>query len=114
MMGIGVSGSDKAGLLMSNLGLLHPDAGSIKVDDEEAVGLYGAGLDRVRRKFGMLFQNASLFDSLPVWENVAFGLIQGQRMGRDKARDIALQRSEERRVGKECVSTCRSRWSPYH
>src|SRR3546814_21094240 len=40
----------------------------------------------------MLFQNAALFDSLPVWENVAFGLIQGQRMGRDKARDIALQK----------------------
>src|SRR3546814_16316379 len=74
-------------------GLLHPDAGSIKVDDEEVVGLYGAELDRVRRKFGMLFQNAALFESLPVWENVAFGLIQGQRMGRDKARDIEIGRA---------------------
>src|SRR3546814_19367539 len=114
MLVIGGSGSGKSVLLKCILVLLHPDAGSILVDGEEVVGLYGAELDRVRRKFGMLFQNAALFDSLPVWENVAFGLIQGQRMGRDKARDIALQRSEERRVGKECVSTCRSRWSPYH
>lgn len=92
MLVIGGSGSGKSVLLKCILGLLHPDAGSIKVDDEEVVGLYGAELDRVRRKFGMLFQNAALFDSLPVWENVAFGLIQGQRMGRDKARDIALQK----------------------
>ncbi len=44
------------------------------------------------RKFGMLFQGAALFDSLPVWENVAFGLIQGKRMGRARARDIAMQK----------------------
>jgi phospholipid/cholesterol/gamma-HCH transport system ATP-binding protein len=92
MLVIGGSGSGKSVLLKCILGLLHPDAGSIKVDGEEVVGLYGADLDRVRRKFGMLFQNAALFDSLPVWENVAFGLIQGQRLARDKAREIALQK----------------------
>src|SRR3546814_5098674 len=60
MLVIGGSGSGKSVLLKCILGLLHPDAGSIKVDDEEVVGLYGAELDRVRRKFGMLFQNAAL------------------------------------------------------
>jgi phospholipid/cholesterol/gamma-HCH transport system ATP-binding protein len=46
----------------------------------------------VMKKFGMLFQGAALFDSLPVWENVAFGLIQGRGVGRAKARDIAIQK----------------------
>ena len=44
------------------------------------------------KKFGMLFQGAALFDSLPVWENVAFGLIQGRGMARAKARDIAIEK----------------------
>ncbi len=92
MLVIGGSGSGKSVLLKCILGLLHPDDGSIKVDGEEVVGLYGSDLDRVRRKFGMLFQNAALFDSLSVWENVAFGLIQGQRMDRAKARGIALEK----------------------
>jgi phospholipid/cholesterol/gamma-HCH transport system ATP-binding protein len=89
---IGGSGSGKSVLLKCILGLLHPEAGSIKVDGEEVVGLYGVELDRVRRKFGMLFQNAALFDSLTVWENVAFGLMQGLRMDRRKAREIALEK----------------------
>lgn len=92
MLVIGGSGSGKSVLLKCILGLLHPDAGSIEVDGEEVVGLYGEDLDRVRRKFGMLFQNAALFDSLTVWENVAFGLIQGQRMDRDAAHKIAIER----------------------
>ena len=89
---IGGSGSGKSVLLKCILGLLHPDDGSIQVDGEEVVGLMGEDLDRVRRKFGMLFQNAALFDSLTVWENVAFGLIQGQRKPRDEARNIALEK----------------------
>ncbi len=92
MLVIGGSGSGKSVLLKCILGLLHPEAGSIKVDGEEVVGLYGEELDRVRRKFGMLFQNAALFDSLAVWENVAFGLIQGQRMDREEARRIAFEK----------------------
>ena len=89
---IGGSGSGKSVLLKCILGLLHPDAGSIQVDGEEVIGLAGEDLDRVRRKFGMLFQNAALFDSLTVWENVAFGLIQGQHMPREEARVIALEK----------------------
>ena len=89
---IGGSGTGKSVMLKCILGLLHPDAGSIQVDGEEVVGLQGADLDRVRRKFGMLFQNAALFDSMSVSENVAFGLVQGQKMGRAEARKIALEK----------------------
>lgn len=89
---IGGSGSGKSVLLKCILGLLHPDGGSILVDGQEVVGLYGSALEEVRTKFGMLFQNAALFDSLPVWENVAFGLIQGQGMSREEAKVVALEK----------------------
>jgi phospholipid/cholesterol/gamma-HCH transport system ATP-binding protein len=89
---IGGSGTGKSVLLKCILGLLHPEAGSIQVDGEEVVGLQGQDLDRVRRKFGMLFQNAALFDSMTVWENVAFGLVQGQSMNRREAKAIALEK----------------------
>ncbi len=89
---IGGSGSGKSVLLKCILGLLHPDSGSILVDGQEVVGLYGSALEEVRTKFGMLFQNAALFDSLPVWENVAFGLIQGKGMDRDEAKAVALDK----------------------
>ena len=89
---IGGSGTGKSVLLKCILGLLHPEAGSIKVDGEEVVGMNGQDLERVRRKFGMLFQNAALFDSMTVSENVAFGLVQGQHMGRKEAREIALEK----------------------
>ncbi len=65
------------------------------------VGLMGQDLDRVRRKFGMLFQNAALFDSLTVWENVAFGLIQGQRKPRNEARAIALEKLSHVGLGED-------------
>ncbi len=89
---IGGSGTGKSVMLKCILGLLHADAGSIQVDGEEVVGLQGQDLERVRRKFGMLFQNAALFDSMPVWENVAFGLMQGQAMARKEAKEIALEK----------------------
>jgi phospholipid/cholesterol/gamma-HCH transport system ATP-binding protein len=89
---IGGSGTGKSVLLKCMLGLMQPDAGSIEVDGEDTTHLRGKDLDRVRRKFGMLFQNAALFDSLPVWENVAFGLIEGERMDKKKAHGIALEK----------------------
>jgi len=89
---IGGSGTGKSVMLKSILGLLIPESGSIKVDGEEVVGLSGRELGRVRAKFGMLFQGGALFDSLKVWENVAFGLIQGRKMPRDQARDIAVDK----------------------
>jgi len=89
---IGGSGSGKSVLLKCILGLLTPEAGSIQVDGEEVVRMKGRDMERVRRKFGMLFQNAALFDSQPVWENVAFGLIQGERMSLDAAKKIAIEK----------------------
>ena len=89
---IGGSGSGKSVTLKCILGLLQPESGSIQVDGEEVVGLGGESLEEVRRKFGMLFQNAALFDSLQVWENVAFGLTQGHGMARREAREIAFDR----------------------
>jgi len=87
---IGGSGTGKSVLLKCILGLLVPEEGSIEVDGEEVVGMSGQDLERIRRKFGMLFQNAALFDSLSVWENVAFGLTQGEGMARAEAKEIAL------------------------
>ena len=89
---IGGSGSGKSVTLKCVLGLVHPDGGSIKIDGEEVVGLRGAERERVLRKFGMLFQGSALFDSLRVWENVAFGLIQGRGMARDAAKEVALRK----------------------
>jgi phospholipid/cholesterol/gamma-HCH transport system ATP-binding protein len=88
---IGGSGTGKSVLLKCVLGLLRADAGSIKVDGEETIHLWGSERERVRGKFGMLFQGSALFDSLPVWENVAFGLIQGDRMPRRQAKEVALR-----------------------
>ena len=89
---IGGSGTGKSVLLKCILGLLEPDAGTIEVDGRDVVGLHGDEHDTVMRKFGMLFQNAALFDSLPVWENVAFGLIEGEGMQRALAKKIALEK----------------------
>ncbi len=88
---IGGSGTGKSVLLKCILGLLAPDAGSIKIDGEEVIGLSTAERERVNRKFGMLFQGAALFDSLSVWENVAFGLIQAHGMSKAEAKPIAIQ-----------------------
>jgi phospholipid/cholesterol/gamma-HCH transport system ATP-binding protein len=71
---IGRSGSGKSVLLKHLIGLLQPDAGEVLIDGENIVPMNERQLLRVRRKFGMLFQNAALFDSMTVAENVAFGL----------------------------------------
>ena len=89
---IGGSGTGKSVMLKCILGLLQPDAGSIRIAGEEVVGLKGKARDAYLSRFGMLFQGAALFDSLAVWENVAFGLIQGRHMARAKARDIAFEK----------------------
>ena len=89
---IGGSGSGKSVLAKCILGLMQPDAGSIEIDGEETTGLSSGERERVMRKFGMLFQSAALFDSLPVWENVAFGLIQGHGVARAEAKETAIEK----------------------
>ena len=88
---IGGSGTGKSVMIKCVLGILRPDEGEILVDGELVTHLRGGAREAFLRKFGMLFQNAALFDSLPVWENVAFGLIQGHGVKRKKAKDIAIE-----------------------
>ncbi len=98
---IGGSGTGKSVTLKCVLGLLTPEAGSIKVDGEEVIGLRGTSRERILRKFGMLFQGSALFDSLAVWENVAFGLIQGRGMARAQAKETALSKMAQVGLGAE-------------
>ncbi|MCC9625577.1 ATP-binding cassette domain-containing protein [Thalassospira sp. MA62] len=89
---IGGSGTGKSVTLKCVLGLLTPDQGSITVDGVEMTNASRAERDAMLDKTGMLFQGAALFDSLTVWENVAFGLIEGRGMKPKDARDIAIAR----------------------
>lgn len=89
---IGGSGSGKSVSLKCVLGLIAPDEGSVEIDGVDVHTLSSRDREEVNSRIGMLFQNAALFDSLPVWENVAFGLIQGKKMARKKARDIAIEK----------------------
>ena len=98
---IGGSGTGKSVMLKCLLGLLRPQRGSIRIDGEEIVGVGGAARSRALARFGMLFQNAALFDSLPVWENVAFGLIQGKGRARAEARETALEKLAQVGLGEE-------------
>ncbi len=91
---IGGSGSGKSVALKCLLGLLRLDGGGIFVDGRQIAGR-GArrgAAGAARRRIGMLFQNAALFDSLCVWENVAFGLIHGRGMKAAAAREIAMDK----------------------
>ncbi len=89
---IGGSGSGKSVTLKCILGLLTPDSGIIEIDGESVVGIGDHEREGINAKIGMLFQNAALFDSLAVWENVAFGLIEGQGKARGEARTIAMDK----------------------
>jgi phospholipid/cholesterol/gamma-HCH transport system ATP-binding protein len=89
---IGGSGTGKSVFVKCILGLLHPEAGSVRIDGVETIGMKRGNRAQLMYKFGMLFQGAALFDSLRVWENVAFGLVQGRGMERAKARRIALEK----------------------
>jgi phospholipid/cholesterol/gamma-HCH transport system ATP-binding protein len=89
---IGGSGSGKSVLIKCILGLIEPDGGSIEIDGSEVIGMPAAEREKIMKKFGMLFQGSALFDSLPVWENVAFGLIAGQGVNRAAAKEVALRK----------------------
>ncbi|MCB9948439.1 MAG: ABC transporter ATP-binding protein [Rhodospirillaceae bacterium] len=89
---IGGSGTGKSVLMKCILGLLDPDRGTVHVDGRDTTRLSGSERDRLMRHFGMLFQGAALFDSLPVWQNVAFGLMQAKGMSRGEAKRIALSK----------------------
>lgn len=89
---IGGSGSGKSVLIKSILGIVTPDAGSIKIDGEEVTKLSFRQRQPILAKFGMLFQGGALFDSLPVWENISFALLQNRRIDREGAKKLAVEK----------------------
>jgi phospholipid/cholesterol/gamma-HCH transport system ATP-binding protein len=95
---IGPSGSGKTVLLRHMIGLLRGDAGKVLVDGVDIAHLAGEGLTSFRRKFGMLFQNAALFDSMNVYDNVAFPVIEAYR-GKELPDVPAIVRNNLRLVG---------------
>src|SRR5579885_3604439 len=86
---IGGSGSGKSVLLKCILGLIEPDAGTIEIDGRDVLRLPRGERAAIRSQIGMLFQNGALFDSLPVWENVAFGLLAQRKATRAEGRSRA-------------------------
>lgn len=98
---MGRSGSGKSVLLKHILGLMAPDDGSIEIDGVEIVGMSERELDEVRKKFGMLFQGAALFDSLTVEENVGLSLREHTRLPEEEIRRKVAERLEW--VGLESV-----------
>ncbi|MEE4188441.1 MAG: ATP-binding cassette domain-containing protein [Roseobacter sp.] len=96
MVIIGGSGTGKSIALKCVLGLVKPDSGTVLVDGKNAED--ETDRDAFLARFGMLFQGSALFDSLPVWQNVAFRLLRGSlKRPRDEARAIAIEKL--RRVG---------------
>ncbi len=95
MVIIGGSGTGKSVTLKCVLGLIKPDAGDILVDGKSALS---GDRDAFLAQFGMLFQGGALFDSLPVWQNVAFRLLRGKnKLNKSQAHELAIEKL--RRVG---------------
>ncbi len=84
---VGPSGSGKTVLLKHLNLLLRPDSGTIVIDNVEVTKLGATGLDAVREKFGMLFQAGALFDSMSIFDNVAFPLVEKTRLTRAEIAD---------------------------
>jgi phospholipid/cholesterol/gamma-HCH transport system ATP-binding protein len=98
---IGGSGTGKSVTIKCILGLLRPDRGKIYINGRDVTYLAGRAREEVNAKVGMLFQGSALFDSLRVWENVAFKLIRTQRMSKRSAKDVALAKLAKVGLGPE-------------
>lgn len=92
---IGPSGEGKSVLIKHLIGLLQPDSGQVEVEGESIIGIRRSELNRIREKFGMLFQNAALFDSMNVFENVAFPLQEKTKLGKDEIRSRVISALED-------------------
>lgn len=88
---IGPSASGKSLILKTILGLAQPNNGHVRIDGEEITALKGNDREPFVRRMGMLFQQNALFDSLTVWENVAFRLLQDKKLSRAQAKEIAVE-----------------------
>ncbi|MDO9289076.1 MAG: ABC transporter ATP-binding protein [Thermodesulfovibrionales bacterium] len=92
MVVIGGSGSGKSVLIKHIIGTLKPDKGSVLIDGVDIATLSENELYETRKRFGMLFQMAALFDSMRVWENVAFALMRHGKLKENDAKEIAIEK----------------------
>ena len=90
---MGPSGTGKSVLLKNIIGLLRPDSGEIWVDGENIVGMSEKDLYRVRRKFGVLFQDGALFGSMNLYDNIAFPLREHTKKPEREVREIVLEKA---------------------
>ncbi|WP_396271466.1 ABC transporter ATP-binding protein [Hyphomonas sp.] len=98
---IGGSGSGKSVMLKNALGLMTPDRGRIFFDGEDVTNATGKARETMRARVGMLFQSGALFDSLTVWENVAFRLINSEGTRRKDAKERAIETLKKVRLGSD-------------
>lgn len=98
---IGGSGSGKSVMLKTALGLMTPDSGTILFDGEDVTKATGKTREKMRARIGMLFQSGALFDSLTVWENVAFRLINSEGISRKQAKERAIETLKKVRLGSD-------------
>ncbi len=101
---IGGSGSGKSVMLKNALGLMTPDKGKVYFDGTDVTKASGKTREAMRARIGMLFQSAALFDSLTVWENVAFRLIHAERMNRKTAKERAIETLRKVRLGPDVAN----------
>lgn len=101
---IGGSGVGKSVTLKCALGLMRPDSGRILVDGVDITRASGGELAKLRAKFGMLFQGGALFDSLTIWENVAFRLLYADNVSRGEARERAIATMRKVRLAPETAN----------
>lgn len=95
---IGGSGQGKSVTIKTALGLLRPEAGQIELDGQNVVGLSEGQRRKLFSRVGVLFQGAALFDSLSIWENVAFRLLNADGVPRKQARERAIDALEQVRL----------------
>jgi phospholipid/cholesterol/gamma-HCH transport system ATP-binding protein len=98
MIIIGRSGGGKSVLLKHLIGLLRPDAGRVLVDGTDIVGLSGAALDAIRARYGVVFQGGALFDSMSVFDNVAFPLREQTKLSEREVRERVMTKLKELQV----------------
>jgi phospholipid/cholesterol/gamma-HCH transport system ATP-binding protein len=104
MVVIGGSGTGKSVLIKCILGILTPDKGSIKIDGQEVTTLSRKERQEIMRKFGMLFQGGALFDSITVWENITFALLQNKQISKPKARELAIEKLKSVGLGADVAN----------
>jgi len=98
---IGGSGQGKSVAIKIATGLMKPDSGQVLIDGMDVAAMPAREQRQLPRRFGMLFQGAALFDSLSVWENVAFRLINADGVPRRQAKLRALEALDRVRIGRE-------------